>query len=144
MPKRSPGIPAAITSRTTCPPRRQGAAVGVAQHDPARPRLQRRLQARQRIIGVGAVAVKEMLGIKQRLAPLGGDMGKRGRNRLAVFLQRHAKRGGDVEFMGLADQTDRGRARIQHRRQHIVRLSADRPTRLVMPNAVIVARVCGA
>ena len=44
--------------------------------------------------------------------------------------------------MRLADEADGGRARVQHRRQHIVILGR-RPARLVMPNAVIVARVSG-
>jgi hypothetical protein len=61
-----------------------------------------------------------------------------------VFIQRDAKRGGDVEVMGLADQADGGRAGIQHGGQHIVIGGRLRPTRLVMPKAVMVARVAGA
>ena len=98
----------------------QGAAIGVTKHDPARPGLIGGAQARQRIGRIGAVAVEEMLRIKQRLAPAGHHMFERSRNRLAVFVQRDAKRCGHMKLMAFAHQTNRRRARIQHRRQHII------------------------
>ncbi len=47
---------------------RQGAAVGVAQHDPARARFVRGFRAGERIVRIGLVAVEEMLAIDQHLA----------------------------------------------------------------------------
>ena len=98
----------------------QGAAVRVAQDHPARASLIGRAATGQRIVGVRLVAVKEMLGVKQRLAPLGHHMGDRSANVFKVFLQRDAKRGSHMVIMRLAHQTDRGRGRIHHRRQHVI------------------------
>ncbi len=52
----------------------QCTAISVAQHHPARARVIGGFQAVERVSGVGLVAVKEMLGIEQRFAPLRGEM----------------------------------------------------------------------
>ena len=78
------------------------------------------MQARQRVFRIGLVAVKEMLGIEQRLAPQFAQMGKRLGDVVAVLVQRDPERGGDMEIMGLADEADRFGARVQHARQDIV------------------------
>jgi hypothetical protein len=49
---------------------RQRAAVGVAQHHPARARLVRRLGAGERVFRIGLVAVEEVLAVDQHLAAL--------------------------------------------------------------------------
>ena len=49
---------------------RQRAAIGVAQHHPARARLVRRPGAGERVFGVGLVAVEEVLAVDQHLAAL--------------------------------------------------------------------------
>ena len=47
---------------------RQRAAIGVAQHDPARAVLVGGLGAGERVVGIGLVAVEEMLAVDQHLA----------------------------------------------------------------------------
>ena len=96
------------------------AAVGVAQDDPAGTGRQGCVQAGQRIAGVGAVAVKEMLRVEKRLAAPGDDVADRGGNGLAVVVKADAKGSGHVEIMGLADQTDGGGIGVQDGGQHIV------------------------
>ena len=78
------------------------------------------MQARQRIGGVGAVAVKEMLGVKQGFALLRHQMGNGRSNCVAVFIQGDVQGGGDVKIMGFADQAHGGGLRVQNRRQNIV------------------------
>ncbi len=97
-----------------------GAAIGITKHDPPRARLIGRLDRGQRIIGVGAVAVKEMLCIKQRLAALRHQMRDGFRDIIRVLVQRNPERCRDVKIMGFTHQADRPRARIHHRRQHII------------------------
>ena len=56
---------------------RQRAAVGVAQHDPARAGLIGRLGDGERVVRVGLVAVEEMLAVDHRFAPAGDDRADR-------------------------------------------------------------------
>jgi hypothetical protein len=107
------------------------------------PGVQRGLQAGERVAGIGLVAVEEMLGVEQRLAPLGDQMRDGGRDVLDVFVERDAERLGDVEVMGLADEADGGVPAFRTPAS-TSSLSAERPARLVMPKAVMVARVSGA
>ena len=72
MPRRSPGTCRATSPTMRSISSRQGAAVGVAQHDPARARLVRGLDAVQRVVGVGLVAVEEVLGVEHHLVGLLG------------------------------------------------------------------------
>ena len=102
---------------------RQGATIGVTEHHPARALIQGRTQAGQGIGGIGAIAVEEMLGIQDCLAPLCPQMGERGADRLQVLVQRHAQGGGHMELMRLAYQTDGRGAGIQHGGQDIIILS---------------------
>ena len=98
----------------------QRAAIGIAKHDPARAGIIGGAQARQGIGGVGAVAVKEMFGVKQGFAALGAQMDKGLADRDQVFVQRDAKRGDNMKLMRLADQTNRRRVRVQDGGKDIV------------------------
>ena len=102
----------------------KGAAIGVTQHDPARASVMGGLQAGQRIGGVGAIAVKEMLGIQHRLAALGDDMGDAGADVFKVLLKADAKGGRHMKIMRLAHQADRRGAGVEDGGQHIVILRA--------------------
>src|SRR6476660_9454557 len=94
---------------------RQRAAIGVAQHHPAGAGLVGRLGAGERVIGIGLVAVEEMLAVDERLAPRGDD----GRNRLSdglqILLEADAERHLDMEVPGLGDETDGRCLRREHR-----------------------------
>ena len=87
----------------------QRAAIGVAQHDPARAGLIGRFGASQRVIGIGLVAVEEMLAVDQRLAA----RRHHGLDRLLdageILLEADAERDIDMEVPGLGDQADRAR-----------------------------------
>ena len=98
----------------------QGAAVGVTQRNPARAVVKCGFDRFQRVLWVVLVAVKEVFGVKDRLAPLLFQIGKTASDVVGVFIQLYAQRGFDVKFVGFADQTDRRRIGIDHRRQHIV------------------------
>ncbi len=122
---------------------RQRAAVGVAEHDPARAGVERGAQAGQRIGGIGAVAVEEMLGVEQRLAPLGDEMA-RCEAAMASRFSSSVTPSAVVTWKSWVLPT-RQTAGVPASRTaaSTSSFSADRPTRLVIPKAVIVARVCG-
>ena len=94
---------------------RQRAAVGVAQHHPARAFVVGRLGAGERIGRIGLVAVEEMLAIEQHLAAfgLGGAhaVADRGEVLLLGGLQRHPH----VIIPGLGDEADGVGLRRQQR-----------------------------
>ena len=98
----------------------QRATIGVTQHDPARTGIKCGVHRLQRIGRVGLIAVKEMLGIKQRLAALPDQMSKAGGDILGILGQGDAQRSFDMKFMAFANQTDSRSLRIHHRRQHVV------------------------
>ena len=93
---------------------RKRAAIGVAEHHPARAGLVGGAGAGERIIGIGLEAVEEMLAINHRLAT-GGD------NRLhaladggEIVVERRLERDMDVIVPALGDKHDRiGRA-VEH------------------------------
>ena len=99
---------------------RQRAAVGVAEHHPAGAGVERRLEAGERVVGVGLPAVEEVLGVEQRLAALGLQEADRGGDVVAVLLEADPERGGDVEVVGLADEADRGRAGVDDAGEDLV------------------------
>jgi hypothetical protein len=85
----------------------QGAAIGVAQDDPARAGIEGRLRASQRVFRVGLVAVEEMLAVDHRFLA-GGEcclhaVGDAGEVLVVGGLQRHA----DMVVPGLGDKAHR-------------------------------------
>ena len=71
---------------------RQRAAIGVAQHDPARALVVGRLGAGERELRIGLVAVEEMLAVEQHLAALGLGGAHAVADRGEVFLVRGLER----------------------------------------------------
>ncbi len=86
---------------------RQRAAVGVAEHDPARARVIGRPRAGQRVFRVRLVAVEEMLAVEQNLAARRLRRLHRLRDRVEVLLLGRAERDLDLIVPGLGDETDR-------------------------------------
>ena len=85
---------------------RQSAAIGIAQHHPARARRMRRLGTGHRIGRIGLEPVKKVLAIQHRLFAMGDD-GRDGiADALDVLFQRNAQRDMDVIIPRLGDQTD--------------------------------------
>ncbi len=85
---------------------RQRAAVGVAQHDPPRPRLMSRARTVQGIVRIGLVSVEKMLAVDHRLAAR-LDRGLHAcLDALEIFLERAAERDMDMIVPGLGDEHD--------------------------------------
>ena len=107
---------------------RQGAAIGVAQHDPFGAGVVRGADAGQRIVGIGAIAIEEMLGVEQRVALL-CDHGRDGLGDIVqVFCARDFQGHIHLEVPGLAHQADGIHRRVQHLRQRrIIGGTAPRP-----------------
>ena len=94
-------------SSTSCG---QRAAVGVAQHDVAGALHDRRLQRPQRELGVGLVAVEEVLHVDEHPAALAGEeLDGVGDHRLAL-VERRLQRLGDVVLRALGDDAHGRRA----------------------------------
>ena len=115
---------------------RHGAAIGVAQHDPARTGIVSRLCAGQRVFRVRLVAVEEMLAVDQRLAAFRlrrrNAVADRGEVLLVGGLERDAGRDSPTT-------SRRSRSHRPWRRAAPARpgsFEAERPGRRVMPNAV--------
>ena len=94
---------------------RQRAAVGVAQHHPARAGLVGGSGHRQRIGAVGLVAVEEMLAVDHRLAIGLHDRLDRLRDTFEVLLVGDAERDAHVIVPRLGHQADGSRMRLQRR-----------------------------
>ncbi len=95
----------------------QGSAIGVAAHDPSGPGLMGRDRAAQRVVGIGFVAVEEMLAIHQRFAaalPCGADALGDARD---VVVERTAERHMHVVVPGLGHEHDRIGRSLQGRRE---------------------------
>ena len=115
---------------------RQRAAIGVAEHDPARAGLVGGPGAGQRIVGIGLVAVEEMLAVEHRLAARARrPRATLSRIALEVLLQRAAERDVDVVVPALATKQIAS-ASASSRAARPGSLAAERPARLVMPKAV--------
>ena len=93
---------------------RQRAAVGVAQHDPARAGLVGGARHGERIVAVALVAVEEVLAVDHRLALRLDDRLHRLLERLEVLLVGDAERDAHVIVPRLGDEADRVGARGEH------------------------------
>jgi hypothetical protein len=98
----------------------QGAAVGVAQDDPAGAGGVGGLQAGEGVGRVGAVAVEEMLGVEEGFAAPGDGVGDGGGDGGEVLVEGGAQGGGDVEVVGLADEADGRGLGVEDRGQDVV------------------------
>ncbi len=96
---------------------RHGAAIGVAQDQPRRAGIRRRLHALQRVVRIGLVAVEEMLGIQQRLAAARHHRGDGFGDAVDIVLARNLERDIDMEIPALGDEAGRAGLRVQHGRQ---------------------------
>ena len=130
MPTWSPGM-TLTTSPTICFDLvRQRAAVGVAEHDPARALVIGRLGAGERELRIGLVAVEEMLAVEQHLAALGLGGAHAVADRGEVFLERGLERDAHVIVPRFRDEADGVGLGLEQRREpRIVRGRAARPAR---------------
>ena len=96
---------------------RQGAAVGVAQHDPVRARVLRRLQHRQRVFGIVFEPVEEMLRVENDFQPAALQKRDGFADHRQILFQRRLQRGVHVEVPRLAYQRGRFGAGIQKSEQ---------------------------
>ena len=94
---------------------RQRAAVGVAQHDPARAFVVSGLGAGKRVGRIGLVAVEEMLAIEQHFAALGLGRAHAVADRGEVFLLGGLERDAHVIVPGFGDEADGVGFGRQHR-----------------------------
>ena len=109
---------------------RHGAAIGVAQHHPARAGIVGRLGAGQREVGVFLVAVEEMLAIDHHLAARGLRRADAVADRGEVFLVGGLERDAHLIGGGFRDKADRiGLGLDQRRQPRIVRGRAARTAR---------------
>jgi hypothetical protein len=114
--------------------RRLRAAVGVAKHDPARAGVISSLRAGQRIIGVGLVAVEEMLAVQHDLLARSGRCLDRGRDRFQILLVGAAQRHAHVIVPAFRHEADGVGLRLQQRGQPRI-VGGRMPARLTMPKA---------
>ena len=99
-----------------------GAAIGVAQHHPARPGIVRRFGAGEREIGVLLVAVEEVLAIDHHLAPRRLRSNDAVADRGEVFLVGGLQRHPHLISAGFGDKADRiGLGLDECRKPRIVR-----------------------
>ena len=109
---------------------RQRAAIGVAQHDPARALVIGRLGAGERESGLGLIAVEEMLAVEQHFAAFGLGGAHAIADRGEVFLLRRLQRDAHVIVPGFGDKADGVGLRIEQRDEAgIVRGRAAGPPR---------------
>ena len=109
---------------------RQRAAIGVAEHHPARALLVGRLGAGQRESGLGLVAVEEMLAVEQHFAALGLGRAHAIADRGDVLLFRRLQRDAHVIVPGFGDETDGVGLGVEERHEAgIVRRRAAGPPR---------------
>ena len=96
---------------------RQHAAVGVAQHDRVGAGLGGSGAHGDRVVGVGVVAVEEVLGVEEDGAALALEVGDRVARHLDALVERRAERLGDLQVPALADDAQRLAARVEQRLQ---------------------------
>ncbi|MGX1249987.1 hypothetical protein RKD48_002498 [Streptomyces ambofaciens] len=99
---------------------REHAAVGVAQDDDVGTGLGGGAHDRLRVLGVGAVAVEEVLAVDEDPAALGLEVGDRVRHHRQVLVQRGAQGQFDVPVVRLGDQGDHLRAGVEQRLDLVV------------------------
>mmetsp|Transcript_16943 Transcript_16943/g.45605 ORF Transcript_16943/g.45605 Transcript_16943/m.45605 type:complete len:254 (+) Transcript_16943:1314-2075(+) len=103
----------------------RGAAVGVAQHDGARPTLGRSADGVARVLCVCLPAIKEVLSIVDHVPPLAMQHVHGLANHVEVLLEGDTEHLGDVEVPGLAHDRARGRLGAQERKHARVVLGAN-------------------
>ena len=86
---------------------RQRAAIGVAEHDPPRARLERRASAFHGVGRIGLVAVEEVLAVHHRLATGSDRRADAILDARQILFQRAAERDMDVIVPRLGDEDDR-------------------------------------
>ena len=96
---------------------RQRAAIGVAEHDPARAFVVGRLGAGQRELRISFVTVEEMLAIEQHLAAFSLCGAHAVADRREVFLVCSLERHLHVIIPGLRHEADRVRLGVEQRRK---------------------------
>ena len=96
---------------------RQRAAIGVAQHDPARALVVGGLGAGERELRIGLVAVEEVLAVEQHLAALRLGGADAVADRGEVFLERDLERHPHVIVPGLGDEADGVGLGVEQRRE---------------------------
>ncbi len=96
-------------------PGRQHAAVGVAQDDDLRAGLGGGADDLEGVVGVGAVAVEEVLAVDEHPAAIGDEVAHRVRHHGEVLLQRGVQGAEDVLVMALRDDADHLGGRVQQR-----------------------------
>ena len=89
--------------------KRLRAAIGVAQHHPARAGFVCGFGAGERVFGVGLVAVKEMLAVDQHFLASGGDGFDRVGDVFEILLIGAAERDAHMVIPALGDKADRSR-----------------------------------
>jgi hypothetical protein len=105
----------------TCDLVRQTAAVGVAQHDPARAAALGRLEAGECVARISRIAVEEMLGIEHHLGHAPACLRHALLDHAQVLVERHAERQLRLTRRALADQGDDvGPALEQGRKARVV------------------------
>ena len=85
-------------------------AVGVAEAQDVGARAMRRLERAERVVGVGAVPVEEVLGVVDHFLPVVLQMPDGLGNQDEVLVERDLERPQHVKVPGLAEDRDRGRA----------------------------------
>ena len=93
----------------------QRSAIGVAEHDPARPRFVSRDDASERVFRIVLIAVEEMFGVEQNFRNGLRGMGDAVADHGEVFVAADAERHVHLEIPGLADQTKRRRLAADQR-----------------------------
>ena len=96
----------------------QGTAIGVAEYQPLGPRRDRDRQGLQRVVRVGPIAVKPVLGIVDHPAALATKVANGVVDHGQVFSQGGLQAGGHVQVPGFAKQGNPLGARREHRLQH--------------------------
>ena len=109
---------------------RQRAAIGIAQHHPARAFVDGGLGAGERELRIGLVAVEEMLAIEQHFAPAARRRAHAVADRGQVFLRAGLERDAHVVIPGFRHEADGVGLGLEQRRETgIVRGRAAGPPR---------------
>ncbi len=109
---------------------RQRAAIGVAEDNPAGAGGKRRLEAGQRIVGIGLEAVEEMLGVEHQLAGMLSGLAQRVLDHAQVLVELDTQGTDHLPCRGLRNERDDVGAAAEERCQHrVVGGASSGPTR---------------